>query len=476
MKSLLQVLSADERHRIHAETLDILETTGVRVETDLGRQILKDTGALVDDNTKIVKFPKTMVESSLKQVTKDFTLTSRRSGHDLVMNSGNTTLCLDGGGTQVLDYETGKRRLAVYSDWKNFTRLADALDEIGLYWCLVHPNDRGDTTGDVADYWRRVFSNFSKHVQDGVDKAEDAPWYLEIIQTVFGSKDDIRKNHPVSWLLCPQSPLAMDKTFTDAYLAAKGFNIPVAIMPMPLMGASSPGSMISTIIQGNCEILAMICLLQANEPGVPIIYAPALAVMNPRTVAPAYASMEFAIMDCASVEMSRYYGLPVEASPGGSDAHVVNLQESYESAAMSIPMYLSNPDIVVGPGLLDGSMVGSLEKLFLDVEIFRLGKHARRGVNTNEEMWLTDVIKKIGPGGTFLYEESTVKAVRSDDWYISDLGSHESYDNWKEKGEKDVLEEAHEKVNQILKTHEPLPLGDDVEKELEKICKRAATE
>ena len=48
MKSVLQVLSADERHRIHAETLDILETTGVRIETDLGRQTLKDAGAIVD--------------------------------------------------------------------------------------------------------------------------------------------------------------------------------------------------------------------------------------------------------------------------------------------------------------------------------------------------------------------------------------------------------------------------------------------
>jgi len=61
MKSVLQVLSADERHRVHAETLDILETTGVRIETDLGRQTLKDAGAIVDDNTKIVKFPKALL-------------------------------------------------------------------------------------------------------------------------------------------------------------------------------------------------------------------------------------------------------------------------------------------------------------------------------------------------------------------------------------------------------------------------------
>ncbi len=134
---------------------------------------------------------------------------------------------------------------------------------------------------------------------------------------------------------------------------------------------------------------------------------------------------------------------------------------------------LSWPDIIVGPGMLDGSMVSSLEKIVIDVETFRLARHAHRGVNTSEEYWLTDVISKVGPGGNYLCEPSTARSVRSDDWYISDFGSHESYDSWKAKGKKDVLEEALDKVDRILESHEPLPLGDDVEKELDRICKRA---
>ena len=39
--------------------------------------------------------------------------------------------------------------------------------------------------------------------------------------------------------------------------------------------------------------------------------------------------------------------------------------------------------------------------------------------------------------------------------------------------EKDVHSEIREKVAEILDAYEPLPLGEDVEKELEKICKRA---
>ena len=42
MKTRLQVLSEEERARVHEESLDILQHTGVRVDTPLGRQSLKD--------------------------------------------------------------------------------------------------------------------------------------------------------------------------------------------------------------------------------------------------------------------------------------------------------------------------------------------------------------------------------------------------------------------------------------------------
>ncbi len=474
MQAAFQVLSENECSRIHEVSLKLLENTGIRVETPLGRQILKQAGAMVDENTKIVKFPKNLVESSLKQVTKEFVLSARRPGVDLTMNAGESTLCLDGEGTMVLDGKTGERRRATFADWKNVTRLTDALDEIGIYWGQVDPCDIGSTLGDRINYMCQTFRHFSKHVQDSTSSTEQAPWYTEILQTIFGTKADIRKNHPVSYVLCPRSPLVIERVGTEAYLALKGLNIPVAIMPMPLMGATAPGNMISTIVQGNCEVLAMICLLQANEPGVPILYAPALAVMNPRTATVGYASMEFSIMDSAATEMARYYGLPAESSPGGSDAHILNFQNAQENAILEIPTMLSWPDVVVGPGMLDGSMVSSLEKIVIDVETFRWARHAHRGINTSEDNWLTDVIAQVGPGGNYLCEPSTCRAVRSDDWYVSDFGSHETYESWIAKGSKDVLEEARDRVNHILESHEPLPLGDDVEKELDKICKRAS--
>ena len=473
MKTQLRVLSEEERSRVHEESLDILQHAGVRVQTPLGRQILKDAGALVDESSEVVQFPKKLVEQSLELAPKDFSLGARRPGADLRMNGGDSTLCLDGAGTMALDRDSGERRPATYDDWWNATRIADALDEIGIYWAQVSPSDVGDTLTDEVDYMCRVHRNFSKHVQDTIDSPESAPWLMEVLQAVFGSVDDIREKHPMSYVLCPASPLVIDREYTETYLALRGLEIPAAVMPMPLMGTTAPASMISTIVQGNCEVLSMLCLLQAHEPGVPVIYAPVLAVMDPRSGRLRSASMETAIMSAAATEMARYYGLPAQTSSGGSDAHVLDVQCAYEGGTMALPTALAWPDIVVGPGLLDGSMVSCLEKLLIDTEVFRFARQGHRGVVTDEEKWLTDTIKEVEPGGHYLSQTSTRTSVHSGEWFLSDLGAHESYDRWRASRKGSFLQEVRERVDEILTTHEPLPLDEGVEKELERIRESA---
>lgn len=239
------------------------------------------------------------------------------------------------------------------------------------------------------------------------------------------------------------------------------------------MGATAPASMISTIVQGNCEVLSMLCLIQAHEPGVPVIYAPALALMDPRTGGLRNAGMQYAIMGAAATEMARYYRLPAESSPGGSDAHQLDIQMGLEGAAMALPTMLAWPDIIVGPGMLDGSMVASLEQLIIDVEIFRLAKQAHRGVVSDDQHWLVDAIDDVGPGGHFLSESSTLSAIRSDEWNLSDLGVHGSFEDWLVQGKEPLIAGVNRKVDDIIATHKPLPLGESAEKELAMICRRA---
>ena len=473
VKTYLQVLSEDERHQVHERTLSVLSKTGVRIDTAQGRQILRDAGAEVDEATNIVRFPRALVEESLRLTPKEFTLGARRAGWDLTMNSGNCTLVMDGEAMFVLDTDTGERRAATSDDWLEATHLIDAIDEVGVYWSMVEVGDRGDSTADFVQYLRSVFRNFSKHVQDAISSPEQAPWLLEVLQAVFGDREEIRRTHPYSFLICPQSPLIIEGPRTDAYLALLGWDIPLAVMPMPLMGATAPGSLIATTLVGNCETLAMLCLLQAAAPGTPLIYAPVLAAIDPRSGRYGAGAIEGTLLGAACTEMARYYGLPAEASGMGTDHSVPGIQAGYERALTGMLPALSWPDLLVGPGLLGGSMILCLEQLVIDVEIFRMLKRARLGIAVDDETWLEEVINQVGPGGHFLAEMSTVRGIRSGRWYVSGLGMHDTFEGWEDAGRPRLLDEARNEVDSILSTHKPLPLDEDTERELERILKRA---
>ena len=137
-----------------------------------------------------------------------------------------------------------------------------------------------------------------------------------------------------------------------------------------------------------------------------------------------------------------------------------------------LPM-LSWPDLMVGAGLLGGSMILSLEQLVIDAEMFRMNKQAHRGIGANENTLLDDVIQRAGPGGNFLGEKSTAINVRSGEWLIPRLGVHEPRKSWEVSGKKDILAEAREKVEHLLSTYKPLPFGEDIDKELDKIQMKA---
>jgi trimethylamine--corrinoid protein Co-methyltransferase len=467
------VLSEDEKTQVHERSLKILAETGAKVNTPKGRQYLRDAGAEVDESLKNVKFPREMVEESLRMAPIDFTLGARRPGWGLSMNTGECTLMADGEGISVIDRKTGEHRPSTSNDWLEATRLIDALDDVGVYWDMVVRSDAEESILSAVKNWRHIFSNFSKHVQDASPNAEFSQWLLEMIQAIFGDKETIRRTHPFSFLVCPKSPLEIDAQRTDAYLELLGWDIPISVMPMPLMGGTGPGNMISMTILGNCEVLAMLCLIQAADPGTPFIYAPAFAVMNPRTGSYSAGAIENGLLSSAGIEMARYYGLPVEGTGGGTETYAPGIQASYERAMNSLIPMLSWPDLIVGSGLLGGSTILSLEQLVIDAEVFRMSKQAHRGILTNDEMWLDDVIQRVGPGGHFLGEKSTVANMRSGEWMFPRLGVHEAQELWEMTGKKDILEEAREKVEYLLSTHKPLPLSDEVEKELDKIQKRA---
>ncbi|MCP4513614.1 MAG: hypothetical protein GY824_00090, partial [Delftia sp.] len=131
------------------------------------------------------------------------------------------------------------------------------------------------------------------------------------------------------------------------------------------------------------------------------------------------------------------------------------------------------PDLLVGAGLLGGSMIRSLEQMVIDCELFRMYQRAHQGLASDEDKWLDDLISRVGPGGGYLSERSTVRGIRGGEWYVSKFGLHDTFDAWQNAGSPTLMQEAREKVDHILQNHQALPLGEDAERELARIQARA---
>jgi trimethylamine--corrinoid protein Co-methyltransferase len=473
MLTQMRVLSDAEREQVHERTAQVLADIGMRVDSQEARRLMQEAGATVDEGRRRVRIPRRMLEESLRLAPKSFSLGGRREGWELPLNAGRFTLLADGGATRVYHAALDELREPTQQDWVDSTRLQDAIDDIGLYWSMVEVGKAGMETADYLEYFADLFRLFTKHAQDSFDTPAAAHALLEVLDVVFGGRDEVRRRHPFSFLITPASPLVIEGPHTDAWLELLGWDIPVAVMPMPLMGATAPGSLLATLVTANAETLGTLCLIQAAEPGTPFIYAPVTAVMEPRTGRYFAGAIEGAVLNAGATEMARWYRLPVESSGGGTDQYVPGVQAAYEKAATSLLASLAWPDILVGPGLLAGATVYNMEQLIIDVEVYRLCRRAMDGVDSGDERWLTDVMEKVGPGGTFLGQASTRRNVRDGEWCLPQLGFRDSWEAWGTAGRPDIIAEARQKAEDLLATHAPAPLGDDVERELEMLARQA---
>ena len=116
----------------------------------------------------------------------------------------------------------------------------------------------------------------------------------------------------------------------------------------------------------------------------------------------------------------------------------------------------------VGPGEIGMS----LEKIVLDDELAGYVKRVMRGITVNDETLAVDVIDDVGPGGTFLAHRHTRKWFREEQ-YFPTLFERRKHEDWVRRGQKDAVQRAQERVQEILKDYWPEPLDPDIRRRIE---------
>jgi len=74
-----QILTEEDKRKVHAESIQILQEVGVKFLSHKALGILKDNGARVDIDTRIARIPEEMVQQALKTAPESFVLGSLSS-------------------------------------------------------------------------------------------------------------------------------------------------------------------------------------------------------------------------------------------------------------------------------------------------------------------------------------------------------------------------------------------------------------
>lgn len=101
----LKVLNKDEIQIIHDSSIELLESLGVKVESDEAIKLLKEHGAIVDDKKKstFVRFPESLVNEQLKKVPDSFSLYGPDGSYQVTVNTSNLNFSTMGATVNIND-------------------------------------------------------------------------------------------------------------------------------------------------------------------------------------------------------------------------------------------------------------------------------------------------------------------------------------------------------------------------------------
>ena len=452
------LLSDAERATLHEQTLTVLEEVGVAYNTPVALDVLEGTGAILDRERLSARLPRELVSRCLETTPREVLLAARDPAHDVRLGDGSLSFTTDGTATYMVDDATGERHEGSAGDLRTIMRLFDALPDADYVWPTISARDLDPLTANL-EIEAISFRSCAKHVQDEVRGPEFVAPLLEMFAAVGGAP--VAERPVFSTINCTVAPLAHDGAMTEASIALARAGVPIAIMPMPLMGTTAPITVAGVTVVTLAELLSAVVLFQLAAPGCPLIASPEPAAADLRSGLYLCATTEGSAATLACIEMAKQvYGLPTQGGGLGGDAKAPDFQEGSEGGGVLDA--LLGADSLVGLGCFDGAQATSLATIVLHHDAAGMVKQRVRRTPFDAADCLLDDIRAVGPGGHYLGRRSTREHAR-DAWQPRVLrrGSFEA-----SRG-RTLIEDALERARELLATHEVLPLPDDVERHIE---------
>lgn len=442
-------LSKESVERIHETAMRVFEEIGLAVYSTEAFDLFSHTNAHVDEDSWRVTIPREMVMDLVSKAPSEVTLYARDRKRNVVL--GGTRVYAGTGGTalNVIDRKNGQKRVATFNDLKEIARLVDDLENIHIFMLPVYPSDVSVEKVDVNRFFAGL-DNTSKHIMGGVYTMEGVEQVIKMAQTVAGDKRRLRERPIISMITCSISPFKIDSLYGDMLVAIAKAGIPVVCPAEPLCGATSPVTLAGTLVVQVADSLAGVIISQLANPGTPVIYGSVASSTDLRDMKYITGSVEMGLLNAAGAQMAQFYKLPFYATGGMTDSKSIDAQCGYESSITTLLCGLAGANFIHdAAGLMEFALTMSYEKLVVDNEILGMTLRAVRGIEVSDETLAFDLIKEVGPAGSFVTAKHTRRFMRNQHYQPS-LSSRDSREDWEAEGAKSTWERAAEKVKEIL--------------------------
>lgn len=470
----LKVLNSDEIRKVHEASLKILSETGVYIQSEKILELLEEHGVQIDRKEtswerNIARIPSTLVNELLQAVPSKIKLYNRNKTQVLTLGKGESYAFCGQNVPFVLDSDSGERRKATKEDAGNFARLADALDNIDLVAPLVMPQEV-KPEASLLHAVEATFTNTEKHVYFSPEKVKETKAILEMAKVVSG--EESLSSYPiVTCQLSSTPPLFWEKGPSESIIEVTREGVPLCILPMPCPGVTAPLTLAGTLALHNAEFLSGIVISQLANPGSPVIYGSAWTTYDMRQDSVTENSPETCILRIAGAQMASFYNLPYHTVGPESDAHLLDEQNAWERSVATYVCLNTGVDLFADVGLFETALTVSLEQLFIDDEILGYIRRILRGIDVSQETLAVEVIQKVGPRNNFLTEDHTLRYLRTDEHWQPNLTCRIPREKWAKKGKKSIVQQAKDRVQDILISHKVPPLDKETRNELARIIK-----
>ncbi|MBN1553480.1 MAG: trimethylamine methyltransferase family protein [Phycisphaerae bacterium] len=446
--STLEVLSEAEVNQIHNATLDILGGCGVEVHNAKMLAFLKDKGLDVDEEKKIVRFTRGCVEDALSSIPSRFEVFDREGEPAYILGDGNPKVAAGHNAVFWVDSETGKTRPSRVEDVARFARICEKLDCIDMIGIPVMPQDVPNPKATLLHGVAATVKNSRKPIYFSTDSYAVNRSIIDILAAAF--KGDLSNQVYGISQLSPTAPLYWEGSVIDAIMNTVETGAAISILPEPNAGVSCPYTLAGLITVNNAECLSGLVMIQLLNPGAKVMYANSWTTTDMRTGDALVGSTETTICRVAAAQLARLYKTPSHTTAPNSDNHAHDEQNSWEKTFSMFCATAARHDLIVNCGMFATGMTCSDEQLIMDEEISAMSRRIGEGLRVDDETIAADVIREVGPRGSYLMHDHTLQWIREPKEYlpprVSVRGAKAS---WDAAGAKDTYALARKKAIQL---------------------------